>query len=145
MVKTKKNCIKKSVTKKNKKIVICPIGLKPFEEEFSKKFTDKISSSTKKKRFVKQLLSQFAPNSIQPKNNFYDYINYQWLKDVSVEDQQKYIVQVDNFRLTQDKVYRDLDQIIVDYIKTNNNKLSTNLKNFRKSVIAMNPKPYSRK
>ena len=149
MVKTVKNKQYKSKTHKSKthksKKLLCPIGLKPFEEEFSKKFTDKISSSTKKKRFVKQLLSQFAPNSIQPKNNFYDYINYQWLKDVSVEDQQKYIVQVDNFRLTQDKVYRDLDQIIVDYIKTNNNKLSTNLKNFRKSVIAMNPKPYSRK
>ena len=135
---------RKSKNHDSKKL-LCPIGLKPFEEEFSKNFSNKISSATKKKQFVKQLLSQFAPHSIQPKDNFYDYINYQWLKDVSVEQQQKYIVQVDNFHLTQDKVYRELDEIIIDYIKTHNNKLAQNLKNFRKSVIEMNPKPYSRK
>ena len=132
----------------NKTQKICPIGLKPFQEEFSKKLPKghlKISSSKKNKLFVKQLLSKFAPNSIKPKDNFYDYINYQWLKDVSVEEQQKYIVQVDNFRLTQDKVYRQLDEIIVEYIKNNNNKLAQNLKNYRKSVLEMNPKPYSRK
>ena len=143
--KNKKNNKKKNITyKKN----ICPIGLKLFEEEFSKKLPKghlKISGSNKKKHFVKQLLSQFAPNSIKPKDNFYDYINYQWLKDVSVEEQQKYIVQVDNFRLTQDKVYRQLDEIIVDYIKSHSNKLSKNLYNFRKSVLEMNPKHYSRK
>jgi putative endopeptidase len=142
-----KHKIHKSKRHRPKKLP-CPIGLKPFEEEFSNKLPQgnhKISSVTKKKQFVKQLLSQFAPHSIQPKDNFYDYINYQWLKDVSVEQQQKYIVQVDNFRLTQDKVYRQLDEIIVDYIKTHHNKLAQNLKNFRKSVLEMNPKPYSRK
>jgi len=152
MVKTVKNKKYKyktqgSKTQRSKKL-LCPIGLKPFEEEFSKKLLqgkNKSSSANRKKQFVKQLLSQFTPHSIKPKDNFYDYINYQWLKNVSVEQQQKYIVQVDNFRLTQDKVYRDLDQIIVDYIKTHNDKLSQNLKNFRKSVLAMNPKPYSKK
>ena len=147
-----KNKTHKCKTHKSKrhksKTLPCPIGLKSFEEEFSKNFfktKNKISGATKKKQFIKQLLSQFAPHSIQPKDNFYDYINYQWLKNVSVEQQQKYIVQVDNFRLTQDKVYRDLDKIIIDYINTHNNKLSQNLKNFRKSVLEMNPKPYSRK
>jgi predicted metalloendopeptidase len=147
MVKTKKKCIKKSVTKKNK-IVICPIGLKPFEEEFSKKLSPKqlrLSSSKSKKKFVKQLLSKFAPHSIKPENDFYDYINYQWLKNVSLEEQQKYIVQIDDFRLAQDKVYHELDTIILDYVKTHNDKLSKNLKNFYNSVISMNPKPYTKK
>jgi putative endopeptidase len=142
-----KNKSHKSKTHRSKKLQ-CPIGLKPFEEEFSNKLLhgkNKSSSANRKKQFVKQLLSQFAPHSIKPKDNFYDYINYQWLKNVSVEQQQKYIVQVDNFRLTQDKVYRELDEIIVNYIKTHNDKLSQNLKNFRKSVLEMNPKPYSRK
>ena len=134
-------------TRRPKKSV-CPIGLKPFEAEFSKqlfKTNNKVSSATKKNKFVKQLLSQFTPHSIKPKDDFYDYINYQWLKDVTVEQKQKYIVQVDNFRLTQDKVYRELDQIMVDYINTHNDKLAQNLKNYRNSVIEMNPKPYSRK
>ena len=37
MVKTHKKLIKKNVTKKNQKILDCPIGLKPFEEEFKQK------------------------------------------------------------------------------------------------------------
>jgi predicted metalloendopeptidase len=119
----------------------CPIGLKPFEEHFSKNKT----KMKRKKEFVKQLLSKFAPHSIKPENDFYDYINYQWLKDVDVEQQQKYIVQVDNFRLTQDKVYTQLDDIVVEYIKTHHDKLAKNLKNYRRSVIEMNPKTYSRK
>ena len=119
----------------------CPIGLKPFEEHFSKNKT----KMKRKKEFVKQLLSKFAPHSIKPENNFYDYINYQWLKNVDVEQQQKYIVQVDNFRLTQDKVYTQLDDIVVEYIKTHHDKLAKNLKNYRRSVIEMNPKAYSRK
>jgi len=143
--KSNKHNKKRNITQKKK---FCPIGLKLFEEEFSKKLPKghlKISSAKKKKHFVKQLLSQFAPHSIKPKDNFYDYINYQWLKDVTVEEQQKYIVQVDNFRLTQDKVYRQLDEIILEYIKSHKNKLSQNLNNYRKSVIEMNPKSYSRK
>jgi predicted metalloendopeptidase len=98
----------------------------------------------KKKAFVKQLLSKFAPNSITPKDDFYNYINFQWLKEVSLEEQQKYIVQIDDFRLTQDKVYRQLNKIIVDYIKNNNNHHSNNVKNYYKSVIKMNPKSYSK-
>jgi len=132
---------KMNVTKKNVKM--CPIGLKPFEEEFSKKNSGpqlKKSSSEKKKAFVKQLLSKFAPNSIKPENSFYDYINYQWLKNVSLESQQKYITQIDDFRLTQHQVYEDLNGIILDYIKNNNNKLAKNLKNFYNSVIKMNSK-----
>ncbi len=101
MVKTKKHKIKKSVTKKNIKRIDCPIGLKPFEDEFNKKIPKlqiQKSSAEKKKAFVKQLLSKFAPHSIKPENDFYDYINYQWLKDVSLENQQKYITQIDDFR-----------------------------------------------
>lgn len=132
-------------TQKKTTCPMCPVGLKPFQKEFSKTFSSNVSIATKKKLFVKQLLSKFAPHYIQPQNDFYDYINYQWLKNVTVDEQQKYIVQIDNFRLIQDKVYRELDTIITDYIKTHNDKLAQNLKNFRTSVLEMNSKSYSRK
>jgi len=143
---TKKNVTKKNVTKKN--VNTCPIGLKPFEEDFEKNISKnhlQKSSSKRKKEFVKELLSKFAPNSIKPENNFYDYINYQWLKNVTLEEQQKYITQIDSFRLAQDKVYKELNVIILDYIKSHNNKLSKNLNNFYNSVVNMNPKSYSKK
>lgn len=36
MIKTQRKRIKKIVSKKTKKMVSCPIGLKSFEEEFSR-------------------------------------------------------------------------------------------------------------
>jgi putative endopeptidase len=150
MVKTNRtHKLSNNKTKKiGNKALICPIGLKSFEAEFSKGKTRSElmkNSRLRNKEFIKQLLSSFAPNSIKPTDDYYDYINYQWLKNVSLEKQQKYIVQVDDFRLTQDKVYRQLNEIILEYIRTHKDKLATNLKNFYGSVIKMNPPTYSRK
>ena len=116
---------------------ICPIGLKAFEESFTKKKNLTKTSESQKKEFVKELLSNFSPIHIKPEDDFYDYINYQWLENVSVEKQQDYIVQVDDFRLVQDKVYHDIHDIILEYIDTHKDKLATNLKNFYNSVIDM--------
>jgi putative endopeptidase len=135
-------------TKKNKiKKEVCQIGLKPFEENFSKNISHKNlvkTNSIRKKEFTKELMSKFAPNSIKPHDDFYNYINYKWLKNINLEKQQKYIIQVDDFRLAQDKVYHQLNEIILDYVKNNDNKLSKNLKNYYDSVIEMNPKTYSK-
>jgi putative endopeptidase len=131
-------------TKKN----LCPISLKPFEEDFSKKLQltkSKNVENFKKNEFAKELLAKFAPSSIKPNNNFYDYINYLWLKNVTLEKQQKYIVQIDDFRLAQDKVYNELNTIIVDYYNSHNNRLAKNLRNYHYSVINMNPTSYSKK
>jgi predicted metalloendopeptidase len=138
----------KNQTKKNKtQQPICPIGLKPFEEEFNKTIKThkkKLSSAHRKKLFVKELITKFSPHSIKPENDFYDYVNYQWLKNVTLEHQQKYLTQIDDFRLVQHKVYEQLNEIILDYVKTHNNRLSKNLHNFYTSVIHMNPKSYTR-
>lgn len=148
MTKTNK---KKKMDNHNKTKKICPINLKPFEEKFSKKLriTEgkglRKLETFKKKEFAKELLSRFAPINVKPHNDFYTYINYLWLQNVSLQKQQKYIVQVDDFRLTQHKVYEQLDNIIRDYFNSHNNKLARNLKNYYHSVITMNPKQYSKK
>ena len=49
-------------------------------------------------------------------NDFYSYINDRWLRDYEVQTEQKYIVQVDDYRIVQDKVYRELIQITENYI-----------------------------
>jgi putative endopeptidase len=145
----KKKQSKRDKTRKNMKCLqVCPIGLKPFEANFSKTIPANsllVTNEEKKKEFVKELMSKFSPRSIKPNNNFYDYINYLWLKNVSLEKQQKYIVQIDDFRLVQDKVYHQLNEIIVNYYKTHNDKLAKNLKNYYTSVIQMNSKKYTKK
>jgi len=141
--KTKKNINYYQLIPKN-----CPIGLEPFEEKFSTTISKKKLNWTnerKKKEFVKELLTQFSPSHITPENDFYSYINYLWLKNVSVTKQQDYMVQVDDFRLAQDKVYNQLNEIILDYVKSHDDKLSKALKLFYTSVIKMNSIENSKK
>lgn len=152
-MKTAKKRNYKMRTKKNKqshkKTSECPIGLVPFEMEYlNKKSSSELSklNSFQKKQFVKQLLSKFAPSKITPRSDFYSYVNYLWLKNIKQEQQQKYIVQIDDFRLAQDKVYQQLYGLINNYIKNNSNsRLAKNLKNFRDSVLSLNSKEYTRK
>jgi putative endopeptidase len=147
MTKTQKKKEKNNITKKNI-LANCPVNLEPFETEFEKNFEKAKnikSNAIRKKVFVNKLLSNFSPTKYKPQDNFYDYINYQWLKNITLEEQQQYIVEIDAFRLTQDKVYHQLDNIILDYIKTHKNTLAKNLKNFYNSTVSMNPVPYSKK
>lgn len=123
----------------------CSVGLESFEK--NKKTTTSMLRKTnkrKKKEIAKELLSTFAPKSISPRNDFYGYINYQWLKNISIDKLQKYIVQIDDFRLSQDRVYHQLHNLVINYYKNNNNKLSKNIKNYYNSIINMNNKQDSR-
>jgi len=91
------------------------------------------------KKFAKSLLKLAAPKNIKPTDDFYTYINYAWLKQSNItNDAQQYITQVDEFRLIQDKVFKELHEIILDYIHNNNDKLATNMTHFYDSVIKMN-------
>ena len=148
MVKTNKKFIKKhNQTKKIKynlkgnELILrkdCQIGLKAFEKKYQKEFKSNKIYNLSTRKFTKLLLSKFAPSSITPQNDYYSYINYKWIQNVDLKNQQKYIVQVDDFRLIQDKVYHDLHDIIIDYIKNNDTKLAKIMKNFYHSVINMN-------
>ena len=114
----------KNKTKKQSKILYktCPPIYNTFEDKVEELFKqnkiDIISTSYNlEKEVIKQLKKAISPSKITPNNDYYSYINDRWLKDFNIEEHQKYITQVDNFRLTQDKVYRELLEIIEDYIK----------------------------
>jgi predicted metalloendopeptidase len=114
-------------------------------------FEDKIEELFKKKKIDlastiyeldKALLHDFRKaakeTKVTPQNDFYSYINDKWLKDYQLQESQKYIVQVDNFRITQDKVFRELIEIVKDYIKDNKTPLAKNMKNYYESVMKQN-------
>jgi len=137
--KTVKNKTAKNKTSslKTNNLHICTKGLQPFEFIFSHK-KHKRTINQDMKMFKQQLNKFVLHKTIKPQNNFYDYINSTWLKNVSLKKAQRYITQIDDFRLVQDKVYKELNQIILDYVKSNNNSLSHNLKQFYDSVVKMN-------
>ena len=146
--KNKKNKYKNNKTYKNKqnKQNETLVNLIPFEKELDQNLNKKQLIMTNKQviqKFTKDLFSPFAPSSIKPVSNFYNYINYLWLKNTNLTNTQKYITQIDNFRIVQDKVYEQLKEIVEEYIKNNNNRTSRNLNNYYKSLLQFNPKQTS--
>jgi putative endopeptidase len=140
MPKTKKQkTLLLNKTKKCQKYLVENFGFKPFEKKF-KEFEE----AKKSQSYIVSKYKPIVVKNIKPSDNFYNYINYNWLKRIKVKEQQRYITQVDDFRLTQDKVYNQLHDIIVDYIKHNNSKFAQNMRNYYKSVINMNSKKQSR-
>lgn len=92
------------------------------EEKFNQAGIDFLSTNYNlEKKILSDLKKAVSPSKINPQNDFYSYINERWLEDYNLETELGYIVQADNFRLVQDKVYRQLSQICNEYIEKNKN------------------------
>ena len=117
---------KLTVTKRLEKLCekVTPNSFQPFEHELELtpmyKNIKKIDNFDKK--LVERLNVPFTPSKITANNDFYTYINYRWLKDTAgqIEHEKKknkYFVQIDDFRLVQNKVYVELIDQVKEYIK----------------------------
>ena len=95
------------------------------EELFEKNKMDVVSTSFNlEKQIVSELKQAVNPTGIKPNEDFYSYINDRWITDYQLTEQQQYIVQIDDFRIAQDKVYRELIQIVEDFISNPKTKSS---------------------
>ena len=110
-----------------------------FEDDYEKTevFLKKgeITKNQVEERLIK-LINQGIKNKLSPNDDFYTFINNVWVKDFNITKEQKYIIQLDDFRLVQYKVYKELIEIMNEYIKHNKTPLARNLKSFYDSVIA---------
>ena len=70
------------------------------------------------------------------KNDFYDYVNKQWLRS-TILDQPNYYVEVDDFRIVQNNVYNKLIDYVKTYIKENpTSRKAKCIKNLYKSLLS---------
>ena len=80
------------------------------------------SNKNIQQELVKLFKAPFSPSKITPQNDFYTFINYSWLMDTSKSvmtqtQENQYFVQIDDFRVVQDKVYKELIEIVKNYVK----------------------------
>ena len=92
-----------------------------FEEEYEKTFRDSLKKedSNIEHQLVKLFKTPFTPSKYNARNDYYTYINYTWINEQTKESKHnlKYYVQVDSFRITQEKVYYELiDGIFIHII-----------------------------
>ena len=100
------------------------------------------------KYFLMNVTKATKQSHIKLKNDFYSYINKRWLKHFKIEETQKYIYQLDDYRITQDKVYRELLDIALNYTKnpsTKHTKQAINIKNLYNSMTNLNNETQSKK
>ena len=146
---TKKKISKKNITKKCRLTqpqlkLYCQEyanSFNQFEKVYEEKFKDKLNDKSKdtEKELIKLFKTPFTPTKYSAQDDYYTYINYQWLSNKSKElkTQLKYYVQVDSFRVTQEKVYYELMDIVKTYIKTNHSAKSKAIKNVYESLYKL--------
>jgi len=90
-----------------------------------------------KKDLIKVFHTPFAPSKITPRSDYYTYINYSWILEQTKlsQKEKKFYPQIDSFRLTQEKVYYELIDIVKEYTSTNKTKKAKEIKNLYESLV----------
>jgi putative endopeptidase len=112
---------------------------KSFEKDYERTFKGKYQENVEKE-LIKLFKTPFTPKKYRAQDDYYTYINYQWLmkKTKELKKQSKHYVQIDSFRVTQEKVYYELIDIVKDYIKKNNNEKAKAIKKVYNSLYNLN-------
>jgi putative endopeptidase len=115
-----------------------------FEKDYEEKFKNNLTKhhESGEKELIKLFKTPFTPTKYKPQDDYYTYINYQWLTDKTkeIKSKLKYYVQVDSFRVTQEKVYYELIDIVKEHIKTNKSPQSKAIKNVYESLYNLDDK-----
>lgn len=145
--KTKHNKTKKCKPSKDTIKLLCQEHanvFNRFEEEYEKTHKTNFNKYDEdvEKNLIKMFKTPFTPSKIKAKDDYYTYINYQWIAQKTQELKQKlkYYVQVDNFRITQEKVYYELVDIVKDYVKNNDSTKSKAIKKVYNSLYNLDSK-----
>lgn len=112
-----------------------------WEHEYEKSFAQDLTKSNKKiaKELIRLFKTPFAPSKVTPRTDYYTYINYRWItaQEGMLKKEEKYYVQVDNFRIAQEKVYYELIDIVEEYTKTKKTREALLLKNVHQSFLTL--------
>ena len=115
-----------------------------FEKDYEEKFKNNLTKhhESGEKELIKLFKTPFTPTKYKPQEDYYTYINYQWLTDKTkeIKSKLKYYVQVDSFRVTQEKVYYELIDIVKEHIKTNKSPQAKAIKNVYESLYNLDDK-----
>ncbi len=115
-----------------------------FEENFKNYFKNRKVKQYKKnaKKYNtigKELIDVFkkpiAPKEVNPKDDFYTYVNYDWLKEMKDKKMKKYYTRIDSFRTLQEKVYYQLIDIVKAYTSENSSHKSKMIRNVYDSFL----------
>jgi putative endopeptidase len=119
-----------------------------FEEKYEKDFKMSLVKHHQnvEKELIKLFKTPFTPTKYRAQDDYYTYINYQWLAKTTeeIKDKLKHYVQIDSFRVTQEKVYYELIDIVKEYIAKNHTRKSKAIKAVYESLYYLDNKSAER-
>ena len=145
--KNKKNVVTRKVVLPEKSVSICTQRYKNIEKKYERRFKNQIRRTyiETKRAYLHAFNIPFSPSTITPQSDFYTYINYRWIQDTikkyaSRETKNRYFIEVDVFRLTQNKVYQQLIELVKNYLKTEKTALKKRkaIDNVYQSLLKLN-------
>jgi putative endopeptidase len=130
-MKTRKNYKKNNISKKKKEIKIDDeLNKRIFKiPNLKKEFTNDLARVHDLKKIFTDAYNHLL------RDDYYSFVDKIWQKNIKITKEQEYIVEVDDFRLVQHKVYQQLNNIIINIIETNSNKESSYIKKFYNSSL----------
>ena len=123
--------------------IIMPIN--SFQTKYNKFELIKINSTLNNET---KLFIDFYKNkyNINPKNDYYNYINSSWIEKNKLLNNKTYITKIDSFRLIQDKVFNEINDIYNKLIHINSTKKEViNMKHFYMSAKSLLSKEQCKK
>lgn len=127
----------RKVYKKIKPVYISPNVLFINERLFIKQNKNNI---TKKKELIDYLKYINHPDTLEkynPKDDYYSYINNKWLTMYNKKHKLDYNSLYDEFRIVQDKIYYELNDILQRSI-LKSSKMGKSIKNAYQSIVKLN-------
>jgi putative endopeptidase len=115
-----------------------------FEDDFEKSIKYNLIKYNKniEHDLIRLFKKPFSPKSITPRNDFYNYVNFQWIETQAekIKKEDKFYVQLDSFRIAQENVYYELMELTKEYITNNKNERAKMVKNVYDSFLHLNHK-----
>ena len=137
-IKNKNNNVKNTTLKKKEVNIICK-DFSSFEKNYEKTALGKKQArQNTEQELVKMFKTPFTKSSITPRNNFYEYVNYEWINTIERQKRDKFYVLLDVFRFAQEKVYYELINLTKKYISENNTRKSKCFSNVYESMLNLN-------
>ena len=137
----------KQIDKNKELLLICKnktSSIESFEKDFEKGLGQNLTKQNNiiQRELIRLFKVPFSPSKYTPRNDYYTYINYEWITDQTkqLQNTKKFYVQIDSFRIAQEKVYYELIDITKEYIKDNHGTKAQSIKDLYNSMLRLDEK-----
>ena len=119
----------------NPHVLIKPMGDKEIKGHYDGEKGENVQEDIIQR--FKQRDLNIRKNKLDPRRDYYTFINHEWIQRETVEFNKKsnYFIKFDSFRILQNKINYEIIDIVKDYVKNNHTQHARNVRNIYESAL----------